>query len=72
MEGTGHSRVSCGNCVAVCPTGRFCRRTRTRYFDVKNAHDLFVLRCRVSDRYPYCNEKIVGVEPHLGTNTALV
>jgi NADH-quinone oxidoreductase subunit G len=69
-EGLANSRcVSCGNCVAVCPTGALLPKNQNfRYFDVKKTRTTCSF-CGVGCQIDILtkNEKIVGVEPHLGT-----
>ena len=57
------------NCVAVCPTGALLPKNQNfRYFDVKKTRTTCSF-CGVGCQIDILtkNEKIVGVEPHLGT-----
>lgn len=67
--GLANSRcVSCGNCVAVCPTGALLpKKQNFRYFEVKRTRTTCSF-CGVGCQMDILTkgEKIVGVEPHFG------
>lgn len=69
-EGLANSRcVSCGNCVAVCPTGALLPKNQNfRYFNVKKTRTTCSF-CGVGCQMDVLTKgkDIVGVEPHPGT-----
>ncbi len=69
-KGLANSRcVSCGNCVAICPTGALLpKRQNFRYYEIKKTRTTCSF-CGVGCQIDILTkgEEIVGVEPHFGT-----